>query len=281
VQTDKSTYNPGDTANLLIHGSARNVRTLVIVEAPDASIYQWVDLEEGEARTTIPVKASYVPDLPVHVIMMQGRTTRDSSKTGLVPESEKPVTLATTTWLHINPDRNRVRVDLEYPPRVLPGEEIPITIRLKDFRDKSLTGEVTLWVVEQAVSGTSEKDDFDPLPAFIPRVRSVISIHDTRSFLFDSSSLSNPARGTGNRTTAEAFMSADAVHEVPGDHGNIEQLIYYNPGIHTRSRGTVTIRIKLPTTPAHFEIRAAATSGPDRFGFAKGELAVVGPGQHP
>ena len=49
---------------------------------------------------------------------------------------------------------------------------------------------------------------------------------------------------------------------------------YYNPAILVGDDGTVTVKVKLPDNLTNFKLRAKAVSGPDRFGYAKGHLAV-------
>jgi hypothetical protein len=51
----------------------------------------------------------------------------------------------------VEPTANRVEVKLAHPEVAMPGRTVDVTITLKDPAGKPLSGEVTLWLVDQAV----------------------------------------------------------------------------------------------------------------------------------
>jgi hypothetical protein len=55
---------------------------------------------------------------------------------------------------------------------------------------------------------------------------------------------------------------------------NFKTVPYYNPAIQVGSDGKATVSIKLSDDLTNFKIRAKAASGPERFGFTTGTIAV-------
>src|SRR6202000_689829 len=55
---------------------------------------------------------------------------------------------------------------------------------------------------------------------------------------------------------------------------NFQPVPYYNPALLVDASGSVTVHVKLPDDLTVFKVRAKAVSGPDRFGFATGQIQV-------
>src|SRR6185369_373957 len=99
VATDKDSYNPGDTAALVLKSPYQEGRALAIVEAPEGNTYQWLDVKGGSATLTVPLTNTYVPRVPVHFILMRGRVASDTPLTPTSTDLGKPATMASTAWL--------------------------------------------------------------------------------------------------------------------------------------------------------------------------------------
>src|SRR3974390_1965020 len=55
---------------------------------------------------------------------------------------------------------------------------------------------------------------------------------------------------------------------------NFPPVPIYLPSVKVGPEGSVKIKVKLPDTLTVFKLRAKAVSGPDRFGFAGGEMLI-------
>ncbi len=267
VSNDKATYDPGDTANLVLQSPFQKAMALAIVEAPDGNEYRWVPVEGGAASFQVPVRSTYVPELPVHFVLMRGRVPGTSPGPGSASDLGKPATMAATTWLKVNPVDNRVVVKLEHAARALPGQKISVTIRLSDPHGKPLPGEVTLWLVDQAVLALGKEQRLDPLPDFITPVVSRLAVRDTRNLAFGQLAFAElPGGDRGARE--HGLLARMTVRK------NFKTVPYYNPAIEVGPDGTVTVTVELPDNLTNFMIRAKAVSGPDRFGIGTSEIAV-------
>ncbi|MBT3223009.1 MAG: alpha-2-macroglobulin, partial [Proteobacteria bacterium] len=184
VTPDHTLYEPGDKATVLIKSPYQQARALVIVEEPSKNRYEWVDVRGGKATLSLDIEDSWVPRIPVHVVLMRGRTGSEgpTSKTAL--DLGKPTTVASTSWLQVAPVENTLQVNLKVPEKAQPGDTIDVAIDLRDNHGEPVSGEVTLWLVDQAVLALGKEQRLDPLPDFITDRRSYVSVHDTRNSSF-------------------------------------------------------------------------------------------------
>lgn len=181
---DKKDYNPGESAAIVLESPFQRAEVLAVVEAPEGNAYQWLSVENGAAAFTLPVRNAYAPQVPVHFVLMRGRVPGTAPSPGSNTDLGKPVTLAATTWVKVNPVDNRVDVKLENPEKATPGQRIEVKIQLSDPQGSPRPGEVTLWLVDQAVLALGKEQRLDPLPDFITPVVSHLSVRDTRNSAF-------------------------------------------------------------------------------------------------
>jgi hypothetical protein len=268
VTTEKPEYKGGDTAVLVLESPFQNAEALAIVEEPDARMrYEWVHVRNGVGRFSLLIKATYMPRIPVHFLLMRGRLP------GALPTPDqldlgKPQTLAATNWVVVKPVKNIVNVKLDYPEKALPGEEITVKIALTDDEDKPLSGEVTLWLVDQAVLALAPEQRLDPLPDFIVDRASHMTLRDTRNLTLGALPLEEEPGG--DEAAAEKASLFDNVTV----RKNFTPVPYFNPSITVGSDGKAEVKIKLADSLSIFKLRAKAVSGADRFGFATGSMRV-------
>jgi hypothetical protein len=264
---DELRYQPGQTARIVLKSPFQNARALAIIETPDANRYEWVDVSGGAATLEIPIEGTWTPRIPVHVVLMRGRISGTQPVPGSTMDLGKPMTMAATTWLEVEPVDNRVDVSLEAPKTALPGQTVDVTITLKDPSGAPLSGEVTLWLVDQAVLALGREQRLDPLPDFLTAAGSYVALHDTRNLAFGYLPLAEKPGG-------------DSGEEAPGvlDRATVRKdfrsVPYFNPAIVVGPAGTLTVPVELPDNLTNFKLRAKAVSGSERFGFAVGQISI-------
>ena len=210
---------------------------------------------------------TWAPRLPVHFVLMRGRIEGTGPVPGSITDLGKPATLAATTWIQVDPVAHRVEVALEHPTSALPGQAVDVTITLKDPQGQPLPGEVTLWLVDAAVLALGKEQRLDPVPTFIPASGTHIAAHDTRNLAFGMLPLvESPGGGVGEEEPG--LLDRATVRR------DFRSVPYYEPAIRVGPEGTVTVKVELPDNLTIFKLRAKAASGPERFGFATGQIAV-------
>ncbi len=264
VSLDAPRYKPGETARIVVRSPFQEAVALVVVEAPGGNQYQHVAVHGGQATVTIPVTTGWVPRVPVHLVLRRGR--------GAVPTTgrldlERPQTVATTTWIEVEPIENAIRVALTAPERALPGATVPVTIQLADPKGKPLAGEVTLWLLDKAVLSLAREARLDPVPDFIDERPSILSIRDTRNEVLGQVPYEPDPGGDGGEEEAGG-LSNMAVRK------DFRPLAYYEPSLKVPASGSLTVQVKLPDNVTIWAVRAKAVSGAERFGAGTAELPV-------
>src|SRR5262249_36210408 len=162
---------------------------------------------------------------------------------------------------------NIVTAKLEYPPKARPGEEVEVTLRLADDTGKPLAGEATFWMVDQAVLSLAKEQPLDPLPSFVVQRATTMAARDTRNMAFGIIPLEETS---GGDTALDEWGSDNNVSV----RKNFTPVPVYLPKVAVGPDGIAKLKVKLPDSLTVFKLRAKAISGPDRFGFATGELMV-------
>ena len=265
VTTDKPDYVPGDSAKLILQSPFQNARALAMVEMPNGqNSYTWLDISNGYGVFTLPIQKSFMPRIPVHFVLMRGRLPGEDS--GPL-DVRRPETIAATAWIGVKPVKNIVTATVTAPAQALPGSTVVVTVKLADDTGKPISGEVTLWLIDQAVLALAHEAPLNPLPDFIRDRGSDLAFSDTRNWPFGYLPLDeNPGGDVG--AGDQNLLNKVTIRK------NFNPMPYYNPALMVGPSGTATVSIKLPDDLTIFKIRAVAISGAERFGFATGEIAV-------
>ncbi len=268
VTSDKERYDPGETATLLLQSPFQTARALAIVEQPEGRFsYDWLDIANGQGRYLVPIRKQQMPRLAVHFLLMRGRLPGAVAPNAPFDQG-KPVTLAATSWVRVNPTDNIVKVSLDAPAQARPEQEFDLVLHLSDVAGHPLAGEATVWMVDQAVLSLAKEQPLDPLPAFIVDRPTRMALRDTRNMAFGVLPLiENP----GGDEAGDFGMENISVRK------NFTPVPLYEPRVKVGPDGTARIHVKLPDTLTVYMLRAKAVSGPDRFGFGTGQIRIRQP----
>lgn len=272
VAADKDAYNPGETANLVIQSPFQTARALAVVEEPEGPFrYEWVDIANGYGRFPLVVRKPHLPKVPVHFLLMRGRLANEALAPTAPFDLGKPVTLAATHWIKVNPVKNTLAVKLDAPAKARPGDEIEVMLKLADDEGKPVAGEATFWMVDQAIFALAKEQPLDPLPHFIASRRGRLVAHDSRNLAFGILPLREMPGGDGEPTGEDWGLDNVSVRK------NFTPVPVFLPKVAVGADGLARIKVKLPDSLTVFKSRVKAISGPDRFGFATGEIQVRQP----
>ncbi|MFT4976825.1 MAG: hypothetical protein ACI8S6_002730, partial [Myxococcota bacterium] len=268
IVSDKDEYDPGEVASLVVESPFQRAEALVVVEAPDGPRFEWTSIRGGQGVVRLQVDERWVPQVPVHVLLMRGRLDGAGEAAGT--DLGKPTTVAASTTLSVTPARRRLSVGLELPEQALPGARIPVTVRLRDHWGRPTAGEVTLWLVDAAVLALGVEKPLDPVPAFLRYRRAMAIFRDTRNLAFGLLPYrENPGGDGGNGEEAGGDPFARATVR-----RNFSPVPYYNPTIQVPASGRITVPVELADSLTTFRVRAKAASGDGRFGYGTGQIDV-------
>jgi hypothetical protein len=264
LATDKPKYRPGDTARIIIQSPFQQGRALVVVEEPSGNTYTWREVSGGKAVHELPIKGNHVPNIAVHVALMRGRLGEGKTEDGRY----RPQTLGASIDIEVEPVRNQVTVELKHPEVARPGTKIPVELALKDERGAPLAGEVTLWLVDEAVLSLAPEGPLDPLSAFITRNARGTTLRDTRNSLIGKLFEQEHPGGDGADDEANAMSGKRIVRK------NFQTVPFYQATVQVPASGKLTVEVPLSDDLTNFRVRAVAAAGNQRFGFKQQTLKV-------
>ena len=264
---DKDSYIPGEEANLLLKSPFQNARALIIVEAPSENRYHWVEVQNGQGLFTIRITGDMTRRMPVHALLLRGRLEGRGLDGVNTEDLAKPIAMASTAWIRVKPRNNQLKVELEHPAKNLPGAFMLMKVKLSDPDDNPLDGEVALWLVDRAVLALGQEQRLDPIPSFIDEVHARIRIRETRNEVVGDLAVEEMPGGDGTKREHEELFGKVTVRKT------FKPVAYYNPAVKVVN-GRAEITINLPDNLTDFAVRAIATDGDARFGYAKSMLSV-------
>ncbi|MBI1206746.1 MAG: hypothetical protein GC191_05575 [Azospirillum sp.] len=265
-------YVPGDVAQLVLHSPVPTARVLAIAEQPDGRIpARWLDLANGSGRFALDLTKAQAPYSPVHFILMRGRVGGVMKGWFGSADPRRPTALATSAWVDVPPVEQAIAVGLEFPAQARPGSEITVTVRLADRLGRPLEGVVTLWLADRALAAR-DRQPLDPLPDFVVERPSRVVVRDTRNP--SPGAMPAPVRRLAGGAPQPVAPTPSTVSTALGP---VLAVPFYRPDLAVDASGIATVRISLPETLGELQLRAAAVSGPDRFGAAAGILALRQP----
>lgn len=265
LATDKKKYVPGDTAKIVIQSPFQSGKALVIVEEPGFNnSYTWLEVVGGKAVHEVKIGIQHVPNLPVHVVLMRGRLGE-----GQADDSRyRPQTLAASTDLEVDPTKNTVHVNVAHPEQARPGQKVDFTLTLEDEAKRPLAGEVTFWLVDEAVLSLAKEASLDPLKSFIDRNQRTTAIRDTRNLVL------------GKLVEQDEEPGGDGGDEEGAGGGRrivrkeFKTVPFYQATVIVPASGKLVLPVKLSDDLTNFRVRAVAASGLSRFGHKQSTIRV-------
>lgn len=264
---DAKRYAPGQIAHVLIQSPFQRARALVVIEDQGGNQYRWLDVEGGKATLDVPLEGRHAPNLPIHVVLMRGRIEAGSTAPERGDDRYRPSTVASSIDLEIEPKRNVVDVKVAHPAQARPGQKVELTVTLADDQKKPLAGEVTLWLVDEAVLSLAREGSLDPVGAFVRRAPRTVAIHDTRNLLVGRLIEQDEEPG-GDGDEGDGSDSTRIVRK------NFQTVPYWAATLQVPASGKLVVPVTLSDDLTNFRVRAMAVSGMGRFGFSQSTLPV-------
>lgn len=264
LKPDKRSYAPGEVAHVLVQSPYATARALVVIEEPGGNRYLWKDISGSKAVIDVPITDRFVPNLPLHVVLMRGRLGEGKTDDARY----KPATVASSLDLQVEPTKNTVFVSVQHPEVARPGTKHDFTITLTDDQKKPVAGEVTLWLVDEAVLSLAKEGPLDPLSEMIRANRRAVSIRDTRNLVVGRVSELEEEPGGDGGDEEEVAGGKRMVRK------NFQTVPYYAATLQVPASGKLVVPVTLSDDLTTFRVRAVAASGGARFGLKQSSLKV-------
>lgn len=296
IVPDRETYEPGDTAELLVQAPFAPAYGVVTIIHHGIVRSEAFDAESGSAVLEIPIEDAYVPNISVQVDMNGSTTRTDDDGT---PRDDLPPRTAYATGtidLPVPPVTRALDVTVEPADAALePGEETSVTVAVGDADGEPVEGaEVAIVVVDEAVLALTNFELVDPLDVVYADLWSTVRSRYFRSTVMlespdeiQSGQPTGASDGGDDAAEEAASEPADAAADDSGGgaagrnvaddpillRSDFDPVAVYAPGRATRADGTVTVEVALPDNLTRYRVMAVAVSGAEQFG--AGEATIT------
>lgn len=168
IVPDKKSYQPGDTAHVLIVTGKEPASVLVTAEGNGLYSAQVIKSSGGSITVEVPVRAEYAPNFYVSATFIRGNKLYQGNKSLVVP-----------------PTQHELKVDLKpSKPQYLPGDAGAFTIHATDTSGKPVTAEFSLGVVDEAIYAIQPETVQPILKAFYGTIYSKVSTETSLTYYF-------------------------------------------------------------------------------------------------
>jgi hypothetical protein len=305
---DKETYQPGDTARLLVQAPFSPAEGLLTVSRSGILYTQNFHMEASTFTLEIPIRETHLPNLNIQVDLVgsaprvnpsgeviPGAPSRPAFASGQLSLPVPP--LARTLSLQVIPEANELE----------PGGETTLNLLLKDASGEPVPGaELAVFVVDEAILALTNYRLADPISIFYQKRSSYLSSIYGRSSII----LANPEElvEIGNvvvetvevekmaeaprMAAAPTMMMRDAAAPAPSeaksgmDGGQAAQpepirmrsdfnpLAVFMPAVHTDAQGQAQVDVKLPDNLTRYRVMVVAVDENNQFGVGEANLTA-------
>lgn len=265
---EKETYQPGDTANIMVKSPYEHVKALVTIER-EGVIDRWIEDIEGSADTiAIPVKPEYIPNIYVGVILIQERVAYDKIEGEL--DLGKPGYKVGYTGLKVNPAERHIKVNLSTnQEEYRPGNEVEVQLQVVDQQGQGQEAEVVLSVVDVGVLNLIGYATPDPFDYFYRERPLAVLTSELRNSIVGQRNYSEKGeRASGGGVDAAAMLKMIELR------GKFKATAYHKPDIRTDANGRATVKFTLPDNLTAFRIMATAHTKTSLFGAGEKRITV-------
>lgn len=138
IQSDKERYQSGEEAKVYFESSADS-KALISLIATDRVIERfWLDAKAGQTQFSVPLKATYAPNIYVSVHLLQNYHTLDNDRSqrlyGVIP-------------IMVENADSKLTVNIESPTNIRPNEKF--TVKLSNKESKKVA--YTLAIVDEGL----------------------------------------------------------------------------------------------------------------------------------
>lgn len=265
---DKSQYNPGETAHILLESPLPQGNYLITVEREGIFTEEIRHFDDAINVIDIPVARNYVPVFYVSVASYSVRQGEPTHTYGEV-DLDKPKGYYGATAVFVNPRVKSFSVAVESAkPSYRPGETAELTLVATKGGKPLVGAELTLLAVDRGVLDLIDYHVPDPIAFFYDPYQFPLRVKggDSRALLMDPvtyavKNLSGGDTGDDGKMDERSDFNPTAVFE---------------PHVTTGEDGRATVRFTLPDTLTTYRVTVFGVNG-ELLALQEDEIAVQNP----
>ncbi len=274
IVPDRTSYDPGATARILVKSPYERAKALVTVERELILESKVLEIKGSTAEIEIPIKPSYIPNVYVSVLLVQGRTSDSAASEN--QDLGKPSFKIGYATLEINPAEKRLKVELvpdktAYKPR----DKVEVRLKVRTNDGLPAPASLTLIAADAGVLNLIGYRVPDPFDEFYGDKPLSVQTSEIRLHVVGQRAYGEKGEepGGGGEQAEKAALPLNEV-ELRGD---FRSTAYWNPSITTDANGEARAEFTLPDNLTTFRLMAIAQTRDSTFGRAETDVKVAKP----
>jgi uncharacterized protein YfaS (alpha-2-macroglobulin family) len=291
---DKESYQPGDTAKVLVQAPFSPAEGLLTVSRSGTLYSERFEMNEESITLEVPIEEAHIPNLHLQVDLVGSAPRLDDQGEEVSGVPPRPAYASGLLQLSIPPAQRTL--ELKVAPReteLEPGGETLIDLELKDASGEPVAGaELAVVVVDEAVLALSNYQLADPISIFYQNRgadlssnygRASIVLIDPLALEVDAAeaegmamrSLSTQTLADDMVMEAEAPAAAEPMEETGGAaaapaqpiqiRADFNALATFSPEVRTDTQGRARVEVSLPDNLTRYRVMVVAVDNGNQF----------------
>lgn len=309
---DKETYQPGDTAEILIQSPFTPAQALVTLTRNGILSTESFAITEGTYTLRVPITEEHIPNLYVNVELVGAAARTDGSGEPLTDLPTRPAYASGQLNLIIPPLSRTLTVSATLADTELaPGGETSLDLTVVDANGAPVEdAELAVVIVDEAILALTNYTMGDPVATFYQqRYQNITSAYARAALVLASADelakdmVDNMGAGGGDRAVESTAMPAMAAPSAPeaemamdGEvmeesgamadtddsasqpdiavRTNFNPLALFDPAVRTDASGHATLPITLPDNLTRYRVMVVVVAGGTHFGSTEANLTA-------
>lgn len=262
---DKSAYNPGEKAQVLVVSPFQKETTaLLTLERGRIHEKRLITLQPGSNRFEIPITTEMAPVMYVSVLTVQPAE-------GIAP----PRYAMGLAQFNVAPAMQQIFVEIESDHKVAhPRDRVTFTIRTRDLNGKPIQADLSLALVDKAVLALAEPNSPPLLQAFYPQrglnVSTAVTVPLDAELL--NIALREGVPGEGGRGGSGGGEKGSDQFGILTIRGEFKDTAFWQGQVLTDAEGRAQVTVTLPDNLTTWQLTARAVTEDTRVGEATFDL---------
>ncbi|MBR5151464.1 MAG: hypothetical protein IKW71_01365, partial [Elusimicrobiaceae bacterium] len=267
IKQNKNEYHVGQTARIRVQSPYETARALITVER-EGILDAWTTTLTGPtADIKVPIKDTYLPNVYVSVMLVQGRSAKPATAT---EDLGKPQVKVGYVNLNVVPETKRLVTTLKanakkYEPR----EQVTLDIATK-VQGKGVPAEVVVMAVDEGVLALSNYQTPDLFDFFYGSKPLSVFTMDNRSYVIGQRNFGEKGENRGGGGAANSKLAGTDLRS------RFLFTPYFASAVHTDAKGRAQVSFQLPDNLTTFRLMAVSLTARE-FGKAEDKITVSKP----
>jgi uncharacterized protein YfaS (alpha-2-macroglobulin family) len=249
LMADRRTYQPGDTAQIVIQGEPFDTSVLVTKESQHVSYHEVVRAAAGTA-IDVPISPEDIGDTYVSIAFLKDDRLFRAERRLSVPAASRQLTISADT------DR----------PIARPGEPASFTLHVADQSGQPVRAQLSVGLVDEALYGVRPDTTPDPLRFFYRREYNEVSTAFSRDYPFVGySGTEQLLLAARRRPFTLADFKADRPDR-PRVRKDFPDTVFWSAQVTTDASGTARVNVTYPDSLTSWRLTVRAVTAGTEVG---------------